>query len=115
MSRANAIAVAELMLGLHDACHTLTELADITGLAIQTVRRYCTLMHKRRVLHICDWREDKRGGRTLKVYALGEGVDMPKPKPKSSVEVCARYRAKRKQRVMLQRMAANNTIFKEAA
>lgn len=104
--RVNAIAIAELMLGLSYGCHTMLELADQCGLSIQTVRNYCTQLHKRQVTHITDWREDSKGGRTLKVYQLGPGEDKRKPRRQSATVSCAKYRAKKKQIQMLQAMAA---------
>jgi len=113
--RVNAVAIAELMIGLQDACHTMLELCDMTGLSIQTVRYYCGVMHRRGIVHICDWREDAKGGRTLKVFALGTGKDMPKPKPQSKSEACKRYREKMKQAKLLAMMAANGDAFRRAA
>ena len=113
--RINAISIAELMVGLQDGCHTMLELAEMSGLAIQTVRRYCQQLHKRGVIHICDWREDKNGGRTLKVFELGPGKDKPKPPRRSVSEVCARWRAKKNHAKMIQRMAANASPFREVA
>lgn len=103
--RVNAIAITELMIGLQDGCHSMLELAEMTGLAIQTVRLYCKTMHRKKIVHIADWAEDAKGGRTLKVFALGSGKDMPKPKRKSGAEVCARYRSKQKHLAMVQAMA----------
>lgn len=113
--RVNAIAIAELMVGLQDGCHTMLELADLSGLAINTVRNYCKQLHKRGAIHISDWREDAKGGRTLKVYELGPGKDMPKPKPRPRAEACAKWRAKQRAAKMLQLMAANNGHYEEAA
>ena len=104
-SRFNAVAMAELLVGLQDACHTQLELADMCGLSIQTVRHYLKLLHKRKVIHVCDWSEDAKGSRTLKVFALGAGRDMPKPKPLTTAEVCARYRRRKAQEKILHMMA----------
>lgn len=113
--RVNAIAIAELMVGLQDGCHTMLELADMSGLSIQTVRNYCKQLHKRKAIHVADWSEDAKGGRTLKVYELGPGDDMPKPKPQPKAEACAKWRAKQRAAKMLQMMAANNGQYEVAA
>lgn len=99
------MAVAEMIKGIQDACHTLYELADMSGLSIQTTRHYCNTLHKAQVIHICDWREDAKGGKTLRVFAMGYGDDAKKPKPMSCKEACARYRARKKHEKLLQRMA----------
>lgn len=104
--RVNAIAISELLIGLQDGCHSMLELAEMTGLAIQTVRLYCNTMHRKGIVHIADWTEDNKGGRTLKVFALGSGKDMHKPKRLTSAETCARYRSKQKHLEMVHRMAA---------
>jgi len=94
--RVNAIALANLLIGLQDACHTCHQLADLTGLTVGTVRYYLNTMHAKGIIHICDWAEDSRGSRILKVFTLGTGTDMPRPKPKGPKAACARYRAKKK-------------------
>ncbi len=95
--RVNAIALANLLIGLQDACHTCHDLAELTGLRVGTVRHYLNTLHAKGIIHVCDWSEDAKGGRTLKVFTLGSGVDMPKPKPKGARVACAKYRAKQKQ------------------
>ncbi len=115
MSRINAIAMAELMLGLQDGCHTMIELGEMSGLSMQTVRRYLKMLHKRHVIHVADWREDAKGGRTLKVYALGTGTDMPRPKPMPQKVICARYRARKRQERLMQLMASNSGRYEVAA
>lgn len=106
-SRINAIAIAELMIGLQDACHTTWELCDMSGLSIQTVRHYCNTLHRKGIVHITDWREAGNGGRTLKVFALGSGTDMARPRPLTKTESCRRYRSKQRQQKLLQMMVAN--------
>lgn len=95
--RVNAVALAHLLIGLQDACHTCHQLSDLTGLAVGTVRHYLKTLHAKGIIHICDWTEDARGNRTLKVFTLGTGKDMPKPKPAGPKAACAKYRAKQKQ------------------
>jgi hypothetical protein len=114
-SRINAIAIAELMIGLQDACHTMWELAGMSGLSIGTVRNYCNTLHRKGIVYIADWREAGNGGRTLKVFALGSGTDTPKPKPQPKIEGCRRWREKQRQKKLLHMMAANTGAFREVA
>lgn len=104
--RVNAIALGHLLIGMQDGCHSMIELSEMSGLAIQTVRHYCNTFHRMGIAHICDWTEDKRGGRTLKVFQLGAGYDAVKPAPRKSSEHCKRYRERTRHAKMLQMMAA---------
>lgn len=113
--RLNAISLGNLLIGLQDGCHSMIELSEMSGLAIQSVRHYCNTFHRMGICHIADWNEDKRGGRTLKVFMLGSGTDMPKPKPKPKKEHCKQYRLKMKQKKLLHTVASNGANFKEAA
>lgn len=103
--RVNAMAIAELIKGIQDECHTLYELSEMSGLSYITTLKYCNVFHKAKIIHICDWAPDIKGGHTLRVYAMGAGKDAKKPSPISSKEACARYRARKKQQKLLQRMA----------
>lgn len=108
--RVNAVAIANLLLGIQDSCHTCHELAELTGHTIGTVRYWLKVFHAKKIIHICDWREDARGSRVLKVYTLGTGEDMPKPKPKGSKAACARYRAKQKQMKLMNILSAPRNL-----
>ena len=93
--RVNAIAIAEMLKAAQEGIYTSWELVEITGLTINTVRGYMNVFHKAGVVHICDWEEDARGNRTRRVYKLGAGKDVKKPKLSQS-EVNRRYREKTK-------------------
>lgn len=105
--RVNAIAIANLLIGLQDGCHTCHDLSELTGLQIQTVRHYLKTLHAKGIIHICDWSEDVRGSRILKVFTLGTGKDMPRPKPKGPKAACAKYRAKKKQAALVNILSIN--------
>lgn len=105
--RLNAISLSNLLLALQEGNYTMMQLCDMTGLAIQSVRHYCNTFHRKGVIHICDWEEDARGGRTLKVFKLGPGTDMAKPKPKSSSQSSKQWRAKQNQVKMLHATTAS--------
>ena len=107
--RVNAHSVAILIREIQLECHSQQELADLCGLTIQTVRLYLKHLYNAKAIHIADWAEDKRGGRTLKVYGMGCKPDMPKPKPKSSKEACRQYREKKKMLKMINAMAKDTT------
>ena len=76
--RVNAHSVAILIREIQLECYSQQELADLSGLTIQTVRLYLKHLHKAGAIHIADWAEDKRGGRTLKIYGMGGKPDKVK-------------------------------------
>ena len=107
--RINAITNAQLMLKVSEGVYTTHELSEQTGMCIRTVRSYLAAMHKVGVLHITDWEEDANGIRTLKVYKLGKGKDVEKPKM-TNKEIKARYRKKLKQRKLMRQFDAIKTV-----
>jgi transcription initiation factor IIE alpha subunit len=107
--RVNAIAIAEMLKAAQEGVCTSYELKEISGLNLNTVRGYMNVFHKAGVVHICDWEEDPRGNRTRKVYKLGKGKDMPKPKQSMS-EINRRYREKMKQIKLMKELDAIKTL-----
>lgn len=107
--RVNAIAIAEMLKAAQEGIYTSNELVEISGLSINTVRGYMSVLHKAGVVHICDWEEDPRGNRTRKVFKLGKGKDAPKPKL-SMQEVNRRYREKIKAMKLMKDLNAIKTV-----
>jgi predicted ArsR family transcriptional regulator len=107
--RVNAIAIAEMLKAAQEGVYTAYELSEISGLSINTVRGYINVFHKNGIVHISDWEEDLRGNRTRKVFKLGKGKDMPKPKQTAS-EVNRRYREKMKQIKLMKELDAIKTL-----
>lgn len=72
------------------------DLAALTGLHLETTRDFLKEMHRRKLVHIAQW--DTRYNRRIKLpmYKLGAGIDQPKPKRQSNVEVARRYKEKQK-------------------
>lgn len=106
--RVNAMAIANLIKALDEGCYCYEELTELCGFSIQTARHYVKALYKVGMVHIADWTEDKRGVRTVKVWALGEGVDAKKPQPIPAKVACAKYRAKMKQIKLMQQMTGQN-------
>ena len=107
--RVNAIAIAEMLKAAQEGIYTSWELVEISGLSINTVRGYMNVFHKAGIVHVCDWDEDARGNRTRKVYKLGKGKDVAKPKL-SQQEVNRRYREKTKAMKLMKDMNAIKTL-----
>ncbi len=109
IAKINAITNAQLMLKLTEGVYTAFELAEETGLGIRTIRPYLTAMHKVGVIHITEWTEDAIGHRSMKVYKLGPGKDVPKPRM-TNAETRRRYRNKQKQIKLMRDLDAIKTI-----
>jgi predicted ArsR family transcriptional regulator len=101
----NAITQAQLIKLLLEGIYTCEQLAEETGLHYVTVLQYTRELHRFGAAHISSWEKDCRGRDIIKVYRLGEGKDAKRHKMTDSQRQ-ARYRSKRKQIEMNQRMAA---------
>lgn len=112
--RVNAITNAQLLSKVSEGVFTTNQLSEETGLCIRTIRNYLSAMHKVGVLHIIDWEEDSGGRRSLKVYKLGAGKDMPKPKM-SNAETKRRYRLKIKKIKQFEKFNAIKVTQSEAS
>jgi predicted ArsR family transcriptional regulator len=112
--RVNAIAIAEMLKAAQEGIYTAYELVEKTGLTINTVRGYMNVFHKAGIVHVCDWEEDSRGNRTRKVYKLGAGKDMKKPRLSQS-DVNRRYREKMKKLKQMESFNATTLVFRNAS
>jgi len=104
--RINALAFAQLVTALIDGGYTARELAEVSGLAIATVRGYVNALHKVHAVHVSGWDQDDCGRWRAVQYTIGEGVDMPKPKPAPQKIKSARWRSKMRNLDILKRMVA---------
>ena len=86
----------DLLAHLTEGAVSAQDLADLTGLHVETTRAFVKEMHKRGLVHIAQW--DTRLNRRIKLpmYKLGEGIDKPRPKPIPSAEVSKRYKERQK-------------------
>jgi hypothetical protein len=85
-----------LLAHLTEGAVSAQDLADLTGLHLETTRDFLKEMHKRKLVHIAQW--DTKLNRRIKLpmYKLGEGIDKPKPPRLSSAETTKRYRQRQK-------------------
>lgn len=105
MIKVNAMAYAQLVKLLLEGTYNCTELAQLTGLHYITVLQYTRELHRAGAAFISSWDKDSRGRDIVKIYRLGVGKDARR-QSKTQAERQARYRAKRKHIVLMQRMAA---------
>jgi len=87
-----------LLAHLTEGAVSAQDLADLTGLHVETTRVFVKEMHKRKLVHIAQW--DTRLNRRIKLpmYKLGEGGDKPRPPRLSSAETTKRYKERQKLR-----------------
>lgn len=107
--RVNAMSVAMLVKDLQEECYSQAELSERCGLSIQTVRLYLKQFHKAKAIHIADWAEDVRGGRTIRIFGFGEKKDAKRPLPQSSTFSCKKYREKQKMMKILNALSKDIT------
>lgn len=109
--RVNALAHAKLLRALLEGPATVHDLAEESGLTAWTVSRHLDAFLAERLVHVSGWQQDALGRDTTEIYTWGKGKNVPRKIP-SNAENCARWRARRKQRELLRRMAGQ---LKEAA
>lgn len=100
MIKVNAIAQAHMIKMLLEEPHSLTEIAEETGLHYVTVCDYTRALHKVGAAHIAGWDEDRRGRACVKLYKLGKGKDV-KRQPVTAAERQRRARAKKQMAKLL--------------
>lgn len=74
---------------------TMAELAEKTGLNINTVQRTCAGLHNAGAAYICNWKLDGRGSYSIRIYKIGEGVDI-RPPTRTRQQNAERMRSARK-------------------
>ena len=98
---------AKMIKALQENDYDYHELAELTGLHVNTIGEYMRCLHREGAVHVCDWHKDKLGRDTTPVFRMGEGRDKKRHKL-SDVQKSARHRAKKK-------AVAMNNILKIAA
>lgn len=111
--KVNALTLAKLVRLLLDGELNCQELAQETGLHYVTVLEYTRYMHREGAVHICNWEPDARGRRIIKVYKLGVGKDMRRPKM-TQVQRAAAYRERERQKKLQMVVQGTATMEKSA-
>lgn len=119
-NRIEAVALRNLIWALMNGPHDYYELAEITGLSRSTIRRWLTPWRHQtkpipRLVHIAEWHEDSRGYLTRPAFAFKiNGMDA-KPAGTPAAERKRQYRARLRQRAMLQATAGSISPEPESA
>ena len=104
MIKLNGMLFARMIRMLIDGA-TVHEIVEETGLHKVTVTRYTRELHKAGALHIAYWEADSLGRECIKGYRIGDQRDAPRQKRKTPAQRTALYRARKRQRELLQMMA----------
>lgn len=75
---------------------TVRDLAEETGMSIDTIGAALKRMKRFKKVYVSDWTREQPGRlpRPRALYKLGRGKDRPKPEPYTNAENCERYRNK---------------------
>lgn len=74
--------------------YSLSELSEKAPMHYERTRTFVLDLKAEGVVHISAWRRDSRGRASIAIYALGLGVDAPKPSAKTAVQRTRKYAAK---------------------
>ena len=91
---------------LTEGTRSTAELAEEVGVHYETMKSYIRALHKEGVIHIAMWEDDARGCNSIAVWMLGEKRDAPRRRRRTGYERQQTYRAKQRNLLMIQRMAA---------
>lgn len=90
-----AITYAQMIRLLHGKPHTKAELAEATGLHVQTINDYVNALHDEDMIHVVDWGKDTLGRQATPIYIWGMGIDAPRT-PKTVNQRQRDWRARRR-------------------
>lgn len=96
--RLNALCVARLIRYMQDIPSTVCDLAEHTGLAPSTTRRFLIALAREGAVYVSGWEPDRLGRYTTKVFSLGQAKDAKRPKP---IQSLAQRRSERARRTRL--------------
>lgn len=85
------IALGKMISALVDGA-TMPELAIASGLSRTTIRLYIRRFRAEKAVHVSGWEKDVYGRTSLRVYTMGRGRDVPRPKPRFTAAELARNR-----------------------
>ena len=95
--RIGALSYATLISLLMRGDSSTEELAEETGLHLNTVRNYLAALRKLKVIYISEWRYDRVNHPSLRIFKLGGKQDATRPvAPRGAA--CKRYRESQKLR-----------------
>jgi hypothetical protein len=104
--RLNALCVAKMIRYMQDVPCSVHDVVEVTGLGLQTSRRFVLALAREGAIHVVAWEQDGLGRFVTKVYAFGAGRNSTKPKPFKSLAERRRDKRERvRQMATMQLMA----------
>lgn len=94
----NAHCYALIIGCLMDRPHSTKEMAEVSGLHVQTARDYVNALYNIKRVHIADWDQDNRGRDCIPMFLMGRAKDKPRHR-RTKQEIGARYRKNRAARL----------------
>lgn len=85
---------ARLISLLMQGRYSLTELAEKAPMHYERTRLFVLDLKAEGVVHISAWRRDSRNRASIALYALGIGIDAPKPSAQTALQRTRKYEAK---------------------
>lgn len=101
-----AISYGKMCALMCEGIYSCAEIADMIGLHYTTVLHYTRELHRAGAAHITAWETDVRGRQCVRIYKLGEGVNVKPKKAKTTAQRQETARSKRAHLDLIQRMAA---------
>lgn len=93
---ANPIAFGELCYHLNNGYYTRAQLKELVGITDGTLRKWLTILRRRRLWYVWDYQKNPAGHPT-EILAWGfEMCDAPRPKPMTQAQYEERRRMKRR-------------------
>lgn len=90
-----ALTYARMVRSLYGTPQTKAQLAEVTGLHVQTVGHYINALHDEGMVHVLGWERDSLDRQATAVYAWGMGIDAPRT-PKTVNQKQRDWRARKK-------------------
>lgn len=98
----NTTAYAAVVEALVRTGGTPKELHEISGLAINTTRKFLRALRNRGLVRVALWRQDTMGRYTIAVWGWGSAPDTKRPPRMTSTQRSARQRIKKREMSALQ-------------
>src|ERR1035437_2710788 len=98
-TKINTLAVAKMLRALLEGPTTITELEEVSGISLKTIRPYVNALLKEKCIHVSAWEKNSINRMVIRVFSLGHGKSVPAP-TKTRAERNKDYALKQKARTL---------------